>query len=442
MRAGDPSDIPNPFSLQNKKRRKPQRASDARTSARFGPAAKMFVLVAIGLAIVVATGSQYRRWLVYRLTGDFAECGPVEKKQRLHQLAQLGTDGISPLVGAMSDDDIEVGRTAYDLLRHMQTEWATLEDEKLLTRQTDLVAAIDAVAIQMADDRTGWSSSLLQTIIIDRVNQRTDASQALYQQANKTLESLALSGRPGPSILSDGPAAPQRLTVQVEPLPVSSESQEVWIDWPPAPEATGENPAISTDSDLRVGESPTVYRSSATRLQTVPQGESVVLQEIQPPLEHTAELNATTTSTVETSFQAESILPVTNLVDSPMETLNDKSVIHWLGSPHQALQQKAQAELARRGYSERQIVLASRIASADVSGRLALVDMIARGDSIDPRPWLVMMLDDESRDVKLRAISVLATMDDPAVKQELRLRLVDQPDPIVAARLRRVLKLR
>ena len=118
------------------------------------------------------------------------------------------------------------------------------------------------------------------------------------------------------------------------------------------------------------------------------------------------------------------------------------SIIHWLGSPHQALREKAKLELMRRGYDGGQISLATQIASGDVSTRKALVDAIARSDSLDPRPWLLFLLDDESREVKLRAISVLATMNDPAISAELRARLSDQGDPIVAARLRRVLDLR
>jgi hypothetical protein len=71
-----------------------------------------------------------------------------------------------------------------------------------------------------------------------------------------------------------------------------------------------------------------------------------------------------------------------------------------------------------------------------------LIDAIARSQSIDPRPWLLMMLEDESRDVKLRVVSVLATMNDPGVSQRLRMHLIDEHDPTVAARIRRVLNLR
>jgi hypothetical protein len=73
---------------------------------------------------------------------------------------------------------------------------------------------------------------------------------------------------------------------------------------------------------------------------------------------------------------------------------------------------------------------------------MQLVDAISRSSAIDPRPWLLMMLDDESRDVKLRVISVLATMNDPGVSQRLKMHLVDERDPTVAARIRRVLDLR
>ncbi len=439
MLAGDPSNIPNPFSAQA--RSKPPAKRLAWTKAW-----KTLVLVAVGLSVTVVIGSQNRRWLVFRLTEGFESCTPVEKRQRLLQISELGAAGIPSVVRAMNDDDIDVARTAYDLLRHSQSEWTTLKRKDTCRHQEILIDSLQEIAVHLPDDRTGWASGLLHPVILDCVNQSDETSRQLYNRANQTLEMLALSERPGPSVLSHQPLEPlipQRLSVPARPLPVAaSQPADSWTDWPPSAQPIAIGVASPQPAELTseqpteaVSQSPSVYRSSSMQLRPLPPDEAVVLRELSP---------SETALRHETSYQPPpaEIRPVANLVDSPMETLDDRSVMQWLGSPHLALREKAKLELIRRGYTGSQITVATRLASDDVRVRMELVDVIARDGTIDPRPWLVMLLDDESRDVQLRAISVLATMNDPAVNQELRMRLVDQTDPIIAARLRRVLNLR
>jgi hypothetical protein len=144
----------------------------------------------------------------------------------------------------------------------------------------------------------------------------------------------------------------------------------------------------------------------------------------------------------EADAQATEIRQAAHLVDSPLQTYDDPSVMRWLVSDHATLREKAEAELSRRGYDQEALSIARQLAGADALGRMEMVETISRSDRVDPRPWLLMLLEDPSRDVRLRVISVMATMNDPAMTQRLRLQLVDERDPTVAARIRRVLKLR
>jgi HEAT repeat protein len=73
---------------------------------------------------------------------------------------------------------------------------------------------------------------------------------------------------------------------------------------------------------------------------------------------------------------------------------------------------------------------------------MELIDALNGTGIIDPRPWLLLLLQDESRDVRLHTISILGSMDDPAIARRLQSHLADERDPTVAARIRRVLDLR
>ena len=135
-------------------------------------------------------------------------------------------------------------------------------------------------------------------------------------------------------------------------------------------------------------------------------------------------------------------MPTSYLTQSPLETYATESVIYWLGSDEALLRDKAKNELIRRGFSQRQLQIATHIASADIGSRLELVDSISRSDIDDPRPWLTLLLNDDNREVRLRTISVIATMNDSAMNQKLRSRLADERDPIVTSKIRSALQLR
>tara|TARA_R110002049_G_scaffold2750_4_gene21939 strand:+ start:97040 stop:98371 length:1332 start_codon:yes stop_codon:yes gene_type:complete len=440
---GKTTDDPNPFAFAVQTARPAGRRS-------LVSALKFLLVVAIAFSAVLLVGNQSRRWLVQRLTHDFEELSSAEKQSRLSQLHALGTPAIGPLVGALCDSDESVARTAYELLRVKLSDWALLDRDDATSNHAAMVSAMYPIAGQISDDRTTWTTSLLQQSIALSVNQRDDASQRLYASATNMLDRMSLSERSGPSILvshADDAVSPRRLTLHAQPLPVlPSDSTEEWTDWPP------------TES-----QAPTVYRSSAGKLQPITAHDDVQLGDVH---HHEASVDSARFATVPkqeivakpatspapaqddwahpggASVDQPQVRPVGMIVDSPLETYDTKSVVYWLGSSHQPLRASAKAELARRGLSEREISIATRIAAGDVQTKLDLVDDIARSGSTDPRPWLLLLLSDPSRDVKLKTVSVLATINDPAVERHLRNHILDEPDPTVAFRIRRLLDLR
>ncbi len=74
-----------------------------------------------------------------------------------------------------------------------------------------------------------------------------------------------------------------------------------------------------------------------------------------------------------------------------------------------------------------------------VEVRLGLLESIAHRQDIDPRPWLLWLAEDSSREVRLRAVSALGTMNDAAVTKALRDRIPREHDATIAAKLNRIL---
>lgn len=131
---------------------------------------------------------------------------------------------------------------------------------------------------------------------------------------------------------------------------------------------------------------------------------------------------------------------LSSLETTPLATLDTRSVIRLLGSKQAAERDAAVEELVRRGVSNEEIRVANQLAAPHVEVRLGLVDAIVHRSDLDPRPWLLWLADDSSREVRLRAIGALSAMNDAVVVSELRKRMAKELDEEVLGVLRQVVE--
>ncbi len=470
MEFGDLSE--NPFARVARKEKNTRRRALVR-------AIQVFVLVTIATGGILALASQSKRWLAGRLLADFDGLGTSQKIERLGQIAELGVFSVEPLVNSMADEDAGVARAGYELLRTAQNNWTVLplEDEK--SRHKLLIEAVRGIAIELPDHRTGWGTSLMQQTLLFTV-EHPDTTGDLPERASNAINLLSLSGRPEQTtaLAESGSDEFGRLDVQGGPLPVDGiQSVDEWTTWPPTQtvarkiteggSGTRSNMIAGVTSGVSFGSAestqaganlstasrseamPTVYKSGANRLQLIGENEVVQLADV-------AGSSMPDSAGSSSGFQADQSVHragVSNslaidanaqvtLVDSPMGTFDDASVMRWLGSPHAALREKAKLELVSRGFDGTAIAIATRIFTGDINQKLELVDALTSTSVIEPRPWLLLLLQDADRDVRLRTVASLGSMDDPAIAGRLQTHLGDERDPAVASRIRRVLNLR
>lgn len=468
MEFGDLSE--NPFAGVARKEKSLRRRALVR-------AFQVFVLVTVATGGVLLLANQSKRWLAGRLTADFETLGTSQKIERLGQLAELGVFSVEPLVNSMADEDAGVARAGYELLRTAQNNWTVLPLEDEASRHQLLIDALKGIAIDLPGHRTGWGTSLMQQTLLF-ASEHPNAIGDLPDRASNTISLLSLSGRPDKAEAPTSVDAEKigRLDVQSGPLPVDAvQSVDEWTTWPPAQTSSHHvagaasrsqaNAAVdlsSTAGQLTVSQSdvdslaegrsdsvPTVYKPGANRLQVIGENEIVQLGDVaQSSASVKLESNQSVGFKQPVHSTDVNLAMTTNLysqvamVDSPIGTFDDASVMRWLGSPHAALREKAKLELVFRGFDGTAIAIATRIFTGDVTEKLELADALARTSVIDPRPWLLLLLQDADRDVRLRTISSLGSMDDPAIAGRLRTHLGDERDPAVASRIRRVLNLR
>ena len=444
MEFGDLSE--NPFAVSARKEKSSQRRDLVR-------AFQIFVVVALATGAVVILSNQRQSWLASRLTADFQNLGATEKSERLSQIAELGVFSVEPLVNSMVDKDPGVARFAYELLRTAQNDWTVLPIEEQTSRHSMLIEALNNIAIEFPDHRTGWGTSLLQQTLLLASGHNDAPSRMLHERANHAIGVLSLSRRSGAGGSQDDfdVTQPRRLEVRAVPLPVAVvKSVDEWTTWPPNQEtgsrftslgkiqqAAQLGPAVSNAG------APSLYKSGAARLQPIGANETVDLRDVSAiPASQDASVATQTVGPHRASYLSLSETSQVTRVDSPLGTFDDESVMRWLASPHSVLREKGKLELVSRGFDGTEIAIATRIHTGDVREKIELIDALSGTQMIDPRSWLLRLLQDESRDVRLHTISILGSMDDPAIAERLQSHLVDERDPTVAARIRRVLNLR
>jgi hypothetical protein len=99
---------------------------------------------------------------------------------------------------------------------------------------------------------------------------------------------------------------------------------------------------------------------------------------------------------------------------------------------------EARAELVRRGFSEVHLELARRLFDPDPEVRKQLVRTLPQLHSIDAMPWLLRLTQDGDAEVRLAALTLLATTGDPTMLSRVEEIARQDHDPAVQRTMERL----
>lgn len=400
-------------------------------------------MVAGLFALLVVAQAQSRRWLLERWAMGFSELPVAEQVERLLQIDALGDIATETVARRLAAKEDTVAATAYELLRERLSEWSSRDDASLGRAHQNMIAGLEAIASELEGDRARWASELLNQTLIECAERNIREVDDAFMAANRVLamvlpptgdrssdrDSAVVAATLASQTIStgDGAVRPRLVPLaarvqQVEGLalplvdtsakrlPIAGDVTAAAKE--PTPQDSASQPTVSQETDFRVAGA-------------VPLGGAKVI---------------TVTKTADATSLA--VMPARHLTKSPYETFDTKSVISLLGSNQADVHDLAVEELVRRGLNNEEIRVANQLASPVVEVRLGLLESIVNRTDIDPRPWLLWLAEDPQSEVRMRAITTLATMDDASVKQSLRRRLPYEHDPTVIAHLKRVVGVR
>ena len=104
---------------------------------------------------------------------------------------------------------------------------------------------------------------------------------------------------------------------------------------------------------------------------------------------------------------------------SPVCKFSDIDLMHCLDDGGEA-SAVAESELSRRGFRAIHLQLAKRLIDPDPRKRRDLADWLPRIAGVDARPWLLWLSRDVDPDVRLAAVTIMATSSDPELHRRLR----------------------
>ncbi len=121
-----------------------------------------------------------------------------------------------------------------------------------------------------------------------------------------------------------------------------------------------------------------------------------------------------------------------------LKTADSFDLLQQSCSPIQQTALAARAELSRRGFSEVHFDLARRLYSADPAVRKELARALPELRSVDAAPWLIQLSRDSNPEVRLTAITLMATSGDPLLLEQVQRIAGDDSDPRIREQVSRI----
>ena len=123
-----------------------------------------------------------------------------------------------------------------------------------------------------------------------------------------------------------------------------------------------------------------------------------------------------------------------------IEKAETAELVRLLGNEQADVAKAAALALRYKGFSDKEIELASELAMASAARRIELMQQIsASSDNFAPQPWLVWMAEDGQPEVRRMAISLLSSMLSDEVQRSLRMLMFREEDQDIKDLIRKVL---
>ncbi len=426
------------------------------------------VMLAVGWLVAPTLSSWHSGRLADRLVERIADAKDTQVKVPLRQLADLGETAIEPLVVAAASDRASVAAIARQIIDEKLATWEMLaEAPQRGTLGTDSASNVAKLATSLASQIENfgpagqqWTERLALAMIDLTDRLPVQQSQVVLAQCSRVLAFVPPRGprlrtlTPRSKIAADFDSEfdANKFTAPAPKLESLTRSSEGALEilariQPGVPTEAFRSqqhfamPKITTP---KIVQGSPVSESTSTELSWLPQQNGTV--NLQPPPFASAPSENRLTFVPK---PAGSVRGVVVDVPGPQDMADRADTLRQLTSEELLLRLGmsnfyeagiVRVVLGERGYADAELALRQRFTSSLAAERKRLVEEVSRLPAVASRRMLRWLLGDESGDVRLQALTALATTRSPDLTQLARDLALRDDDPRVAKLASRLLQ--
>jgi hypothetical protein len=412
------------------------------------------IVVVIGFLVVAGLAAWQRADVIADLADQVARGDKSEATAAVRKLAAIPRPPISVLVDAATSDERATAEAAQVAINKMLSKWQKQVEKKqrissVASQLTELAEALAAQRRAFAPADYPWLASATRKIVwlanecpakktplvalhcdeimsivgrnslaapisghedstedLPRQDAATPVEEATFQDSRQARLELDFSEFPTQRVTVDGDAAPQA-PATTSPPPIQSLSVNETRLEPQVGPGPPKKMAAPSEPAQRPNWSQPSYR-------VLPGA----------PVENKVEEIATPKSAPKIPQEATS---KTRMMAIETRTL----FAQWLAAKGDEIQ-FVEHDLATRGFKHMSKPLVEQYLSNDVEVRLKLVESVLAEANVDPRPWLYLLADDENADVRLLAVTMMATSNDKSLVEKAWQVAIRDRDPRIA----------
>lgn len=344
------------------------------------------------------------------------------------ELEQLGLVGVEPLVGLATSQRMDVASAAQRTAGRMLTNWEIAATEggdvaAFAEQAAVLAAALDAHGDRFGAEGQRWANELAARLVTHSDQFPAAESWEILACCDRVLSRPLLPLPKPPAMATVEPRAIESVPTVAKPAAPPAPVKSAPKAAPPASRMVSSRPL----ADLSVVE-PQVPIATARRL---PEQTNNALR---PPLRLSEEVKPQAAS----APLAGPVIDVPSPQDArlnarAMRELSDRALATRVDAGTSAEAAAARQTLRERGFSEGVLELTRQLQSMPPQERRDALERAAQLPPTDARKVLRWFVADEDAEVRLQALTILATTGDPQLAELARERAVEDADPRVAA---------
>lgn len=372
------------------------------------------LVIAVLFALAAKLVAMHRAVIIADLSDRIAHHDTEEAVLAIRQLSQMPSPPVAVLVSAATLSDRKVARQAQQaidrILRRSQQALEGSNDSKAVARQlSEIVAAIEADRNAFATADRPWLVSVTQRILRIANQLPPRHTPLIASQCDAVLAELAAQeslSAPVQANIQHGDAAIDPAELEALLSDFSDEAAESVIPMEEVPQELSNRPW--TPPVFRPSPATTTGAQSRSIWKSSNNNAGGPAQVPTQPSEHVK-------------------------LEDPFAKVDSSTLMHrWINATGSEAESIERALTTERRFGRLSRELVGLYTSNQPQERLRLTELVTATPGVNSRPWLLMLADDSQADVRLAAVTLMATSTDPILVEKAWQTAIRDKDPRVA----------